>query len=271
MGKRKNRICLLILSLLLLLVMPIGVSAAVKKDMNPAMRRSKKGYTVIAYNKTDGYINVYKSKSFKKGSYGRLENGAAVVVKMSDVRKLTKNRKKKSLTWIPVYMNNMRDTKGKLKVGYVYAGSVNFAYLKMSQLSQNPVVNKAIKYGYSKLGTQYVLGGLSMDYGIDCATFVKSIYEYAGIRMPYPHTDYLQLTGPNVGLDRKKWKAGDLLFYLENDTEGPIGHVAVYLGKQMMINSSGHYGTSYPNGGVCIKRVDYGARKPVLCIRINWL
>ena len=65
-----------------------------------------------------------------------------------------------------------------------------------------------------------------------------------------------------------KMKVGDLLFYLDKDTSGAIGHVGIYIGKGMMLNASGHYGYVYPTGGVCIKRVQYGQRYMVLCKRI---
>lgn len=269
MRKSKKGFLVLFAALIMLLLVPVGAEAASAKiNMKTPLKYAAKGYKIIAYNKTNKTIKVYKQATNKKGYYGTLENGGAIVVNMNKVKSMTKKMTKKKLLWIPVYMHNMKSG-SKITTGYVYAKYVNLTALNLKNISSNKTVNTALNYGYKYLGTQFILGGTSMTGGIDCATFTKQIYEYAGKSMPYPHTNYLQTVSYDVGLSKSKWKAGDLIFYLKNDTYGPIDHVAVYLGKSLMINASGHYGSTYPSGGICIKRVNYGARKPVRVMRLN--
>ena len=94
----------------------------------------------------------------------------------------------------------------------------------------------------------------------------KQIYEAAGKAMPYPHTDWLQSVSRPVSY--RDLKPGDLVFYLKYDTSGPIDHVGVYIGNNLMINASGHYGKTYPEGGITIKRIVYGNRRPALYKRL---
>ena len=85
--------------------------------------------------------------------------------------------------------------------------------------------------------------------------------------MPYPHTDWLQSVSRPVSY--RDLKPGDLVFYLKYDTSGPIDHVGVYIGNNLMINASGHYGKTYPEGGITIKRIVYGNRRPALYKRLT--
>ena len=43
---------------------------------------------------------------------------------------------------------------------------------------------------------------------------------------------------------------------------------AAYIGNNLMINASGHYGKTYPEGGITIKRIVYGNRRPALYKRL---
>lgn len=265
MREKKKSILMFFTVLGLIFLMPVGASAA-KLNMTVSLRYASKGYKVIAWNKSNvERAYVYKQSNFKKGVYGSLEKGGGVVVNMSKVKWLTRNMKKKQLTWIPVYLHNRKN--GAVPVtGYVNAKNIALTVLNVNHISSNPTVAAAIKYGYKYLGTQFILGGRSITGGIDCATFVKQIYEAAGKAMPYPHTDSLQSVARQISY--RDLKPGDLVFYLKNDTSGPIDHVGVYLGKNLMINASGHYGSQYPEGGITIKRIIYGNRRPVRYMRL---
>lgn len=266
MREKKKTVWLFLAALCVLFLMPMSVSAA-KLNMSVSLRYAGKGYKVIAWNKSNvERAGVYKQPDFRKGAYGSLEKGGGVIVNMTKVKWLTRNMKKKQLTWIPVYMHNMKKSTGVPVTGYVNAKNIALTVLNLNRISENPTVNRAINYGYRFLGTQFILGGSSITGGIDCATFTKQIYEAAGMRMPYPHTDYLQSVSRQVSY--RELKPGDLIFYLDNDTSGPIGHVAVYLGSGLMINASGHYGTAYPQGGITIKRIIYGNRRPARYMRL---
>ena len=76
------------------------------------------------------------------------------------------------------------------------------------------------------------------------------------------------LQGVSRQVSYRDLKPGDLVFYLKYDTSGPIDHVGVYIGNNLMINASGHYGSNYPEGGITIKRIVYGNRRPALYKRL---
>ena len=164
-------------------------------------------------------------------------------------------------------------TKSDTSRAYVYqqanfknAKNIALTAVNINNASSNSTVRTAISYGYKYLGTRFILGGSSITNGIDCATFTKQIYEAAGKAMPYPHTDWLQSVSRPVSY--RDLKPGDLVFYLKYDTSGPIDHVGVYIGNNLMINASGHYGKTYPEGGITIKRIVYGNRRPALYKRL---
>lgn len=185
---------------------------------------------------------------------------------MSRVNYQTRNMKNKQLTWIPVYLHNNKQVNGVPVTGYVNAKNIALTAVNINNASSNSTVRTAISYGYKYLGTRFILGGSSITNGIDCATFTKQIYEAAGKAMPYPHTDWLQSVSRPVSY--RDLKPGDLVFYLKYDTSGPIDHVGVYIGNNLMINASGHYGKTYPEGGITIKRIVYGNRRPALYKRL---
>lgn len=264
-GKKKG-VLLLLMLLSVFMLLPLGASAA-KLNMTTPLKYSGRGYKVIAWNKSStSRAYVYQQASFKKGIYGSLEKGGGIVVNMSKVKYLTRKMKKKQLTWIPVYLHNNKKANGVPVTGYVNAKNIALTAVNINNISSNNIVRTAISYGYKYLGTRFVLGGSSITGGIDCATFTKQIYEAAGKSMPYPHTDYLQ--GVSRQISYKDLKPGDLVFYLKYDTSGPIDHVGVYIGNNLMINASGHYGSTYPEGGITIKRIVYGNRRPVLYKRL---
>ena len=264
-GKKKG-VLLLLMLLSVFMLLPMGVSAA-KLNMATPLKYSARGYKVIAWNKSStSRAYVYQQASFKKGTYGSLETGGGIVVNMSKVKYLTRKMKKKQLTWIPVYLHNRKKANGVPVTGYVNAKNIALTAVNINNISSNRTVRTAISYGYKYLGTRFILGGNSITGGIDCATFTKQIYEAAGKGMPYPHTDYLQ--GVSRQVSYRDLKPGDLVFYLKYDTSGPIDHVGVYIGNNLMINASGHYGSNYPEGGITIKRIVYGNRRPALYKRL---
>lgn len=188
----------------------------------------------------------------------------------------SKLKKGVKTSWIPVFMYEGR----KRTTGYIQATQVKLAVVYNKKYSGNRIIDTAIKTGFRYLGTPFVMPGASLDHGIDCAQFVAAVYRAAGRNLvSWAHTDNLQAACYEIFYQRaqrtlsksqmNRLKPGDLLFYLKNDTSGPIDHVGIYIGNGFMINSSGHYGMVYPNGGVCLKRVQYGNRKIVRAMRIR--
>ena len=91
-GKKKG-VLLLLMLLSVFMLLPMGVSAA-KLNMTTPLKYSARGYKVIAWNKSStSRTYVYQQASFfKKGTYGSLEKGGGIVVNMSKVKYLTRER-----------------------------------------------------------------------------------------------------------------------------------------------------------------------------------
>lgn len=271
----RNFILICILAMLAGTFVPVKVSAATtySRTMNSYIVKGKKGRIVLAYNPSQTGVPVYARTSPKSQQYGVLGFGDAVVV---NTKKLKMNKK---YAWLPVYMDNLKDAKGRKATAYVRMGQLKLLSLNAKKYSNNRIIDKAIKTGMKYLGTPFILGGLSMTDGIDCSGFVGKCFQMAGRNLAnWYHTITLEgvsrqifwhnTNTPLTKEELNKMKVGDLLFYLDKDTTGAIGHVGIYIGKGMMLNASGHYGYVYPTGGVCIKRVQYGQRYMVLCKRI---
>ena len=252
--KKKQRIWLLTGMVLVGAFLWAGSVFAAEKVSVDRYLRSKRYDTYYVYNDSSQSIPLYMGRSTVSQIYGYLGYGDAVKLQKSLLKRGKKYR------FLPVYMPR---EKGTL---YVVADQVKVKGIRLKQMSTNPLRHKVVRYGIKFLGTPFSLGSSSLTGGIDCANFVKACYQYAGIYLGYPHTDNLWFQGMTVPI--RNLRAGDLLFYLENDTYGPIGHVAMYLGDGFIIHASGHYGETYPFGGICVKRVNYGNRRPVLCKRI---
>lgn len=274
MEKSRKRGMIILFALVCVFVLsPISANAAKLKTVkvDKYLGLGKK-YTVLAYNKNRYNLRLYKKKSLTKGFYGTINYGAAVIV---DTSKLKKGKK---TAWIPVYMHNKK-TKSGYEVAYLRADKVKLHALYTKKYSNNKVIDKAIKAGFKYLGTPFQMPGDSLTEGIDCAQFVSAVYRIGGRWGLGTHTNYLQAVCREIFYQRKhkalsksqlkKIKPGDLLFYLGDDVTGPIDHVALYIGDGFMIHSSGHYGSTYPNGGICIKQVQYGNRKIVRCMRLK--
>ena len=275
MKLKGRKTAVLVFSLLcMLLMLPMSASAAKLKKYNvDKYTELGKNYTVIAYNPNNRWVHVRNRKNTRASAFGSINYGGALIVNTKGLKNGVKT------SWIPVYMHN-RKTKTGWRTGYVLASQVRLKTLNTRKFSNNRTINKAIKVGFKYLGTPFVMPGASLSRGIDCAQFVKAVYRSAGKNLvSWAHTDNLQRISREVFYQRKhrtlskrqlnKLKAGDLLFYLKNDTSGPVDHVGIYIGEGFMINSSGHYGSVYPNGGICIKRVQYGSRKMVRAMRVR--
>lgn len=263
----------ILLCLCFCMLMPMAVSAKTYKAvLNNYIKKSKK-YTVVAYNPVQNRpVYIYAKPNIKSRCYGSLGYGDTVLVNTS---KLKKN---KEYAWLPVYLNNRKTKKGPA-TAYIVLKNVKLDYINKKRFSKNNTINKAIKTGMAYLGTPFQLGASSLSGRIDCANFVVQCFRRAGRNLcSWAHTNNLQAVSREIFWHRKnklltkkqlgRLKAGDLLFYFEEDTHGPIDHVGIYIGNGFMINSSGHYGETYPRGGITVKRVQYGDRYMVRCMRI---
>ena len=95
-------------------------------------------------------------------------------------------------------------------------------------------VNDLIIFAKSFLGTPYLWGGKS-SLGFDCSGLVQTVFKMCGINMPRDASQ--QILRKNLfEIDFKNINIGDLLFFKEQKT---INHVAIYIGNNQIIHSSG--------------------------------
>ena len=225
----RNFILICILAMLAGTFVPVKVSAATtySRTMNSYIVKGKKGRIILAYNPSQTGVPVYARTSPKSQQYGVLGFGDAVVV---NTKKLKMNKK---YAWLPVYMDNLKDAKGRKATAYVRMGQLKLLSLNAKKYSNNRIIDKAIKTGMKYLGTPFVLGGLSMTDGIDCSGFVGKCFQMAGRNLAsWYHTITLEgvsrqifwhnTNTPLTKEELNKMKVRDLLFYLDKDTSGAI-------------------------------------------------
>jgi peptidoglycan DL-endopeptidase CwlO len=95
-------------------------------------------------------------------------------------------------------------------------------------------MSTALTAALSRVGTPYVWGGTGPD-GFDCSGLVGWSFAAAGIGLPRTAAEQA-LAGPSVPLNALQ--PGDLLFWAFDPTDPSfIDHVAIYLGKGMMIQA----------------------------------
>ena len=73
-GKKKG-VLLVLMLMSVFMLLPLGASAA-KLNMTTPLKYAKRGYKIIAWNKSDtSRAYVYQQANFKNGTYGSLEKG----------------------------------------------------------------------------------------------------------------------------------------------------------------------------------------------------
>lgn len=121
--------------------------------------------------------------------------------------------------------------------------------------SGNPVRDGIVKGAFSYLGLQFVRYGKSLQDGIDCSNFVQQIYGQNGIDTPRKPKNQAK-AGREI--TDEEILPGDLVYY--DKANNGYGHIGIFMGDGFIINSSGHSGKTYPEGGVRLVRVLYPDR-----------
>ncbi len=128
--------------------------------------------------------------------------------------------------------------------------------------SSNEVRQALIETSLSYLGLKFVRYGKSLTDGIDCSNFLSQIYETQGIEIsnvPKQERDEGEI------ISEDEMEPGDIIYYYRANNGS--GHVGMYLGDGFIINSSGHSGKTYPEGGVRIVRTLYPDRTEFQVVR----
>lgn len=104
----------------------------------------------------------------------------------------------------------------------------------------NPCGDKVIATASSLLGVPYLWGGSSTK-GVDCSGFVQNVYFMNGlILMRDASLQALHGDPVDISENFSRLEKGDLLFFGSRETSGiRVTHVAIYIGDNKYINSSG--------------------------------
>ena len=149
------------------------------------------------------------------------------------------------------------DLKG-MGIGYVKKEAVEVAKIDIS--GDDPVRDGIITEALNNLGNKFKMNGDSLTEGVDCSHFISNIFSLNNRQVPDKPVP-LSRFGTLVP-EGEKAKPGDIVFYPE--ANNGYGHVGIFLGyangEGYIINSSGHSGKNYPQGGVRICNVLYADR-----------
>lgn len=283
-GKTKwIRMIALLLCLALCTPAPASFAAGAKSTKTSSKKKSKKPkkksdkvkldkykrdesrYLSMAYVGTKGKrVSVKKEASSKSKTLYRLQYGDAMVVNPNRIQK------GKKTAWVPVYLHHKKNSGnqkyGQWKTAYIYIKDIKLSILDKKKMVNpyNKYSAAAIRYGLRFLGAYHENGGIvdgvqmgtNIRGGVACSYFVNRCYRAAGKSMPESFMS--AILSATKRITKNQLRPGDIIFYYDGST---LGHVSLYIGKNFMLSASGHYGQHYPNGGVCIKRVDYGSRR----------
>lgn len=219
--KRNIKVLLLLTAVLCSLFSGFTTPAYAAKSAKPKLNRQK-----LVLGLDEDY--TLKLKNTKKK------------VKWSSSNKKVVTVKKGKLT--PKKAGTAKIT-AKTKSGSYTCKVTVFNFSKMTQKQR-----EVVKYALLHVGNPYRYGGTSLTHGTDCSGFTMSVYKKFGYNLS--HNAYRQLTGSKrVSVDKKKLKAGDLLFY--GSSKRSCGHVALYIGNGKVVHAS------TPQSGIRISKYNY--------------
>lgn len=196
--------------------------------------------------KKGGSAPIYEQPDTSSAKVADLQFNCAVV---QEVDPSLENGTGTGSGWIAVQLD------GDVSTGYVEESQVELYALPVQNLTDSPVRNGIIEDALSYLGLKFVPHGASLTDGIDCSNFIKQIYKMNRVSIPDRPNKIRRRS--NI-ITEEAAQPGDIIYY---DANNGGGHVAIYMGNGFIINSAGHSGRTYPEGGVRICRLQYKDRE----------
>lgn len=195
--------------------------------------------------------SIYSNADDTSKVVGTLQYHCAVLIDTDElqVHKGTGN------SWIKVKLGD----KGS---GYVKQKEIEIVSLCVKKPTNDVIRNRIIESSVKYIGLKFVRYGKSLSKGIDCSNFASQIYGLAGISIK---TKPNEIKKQGIKIEESQALPGDIVYYYCNNGGG---HVGIYMGDGFIINSAGHAGKEYPEGGVRICRVLYKDREKYEFIRI---
>lgn len=135
---------------------------------------------------------------------------------------------------------------GKATLALIYSPKARPSASKAAEARVKANVEKMISVAQGQLGKPYVSGAEGSK-SFDCSGLVYYCLKQAGSnRGRYNAQGYSAVSDWNTiskgGMDLKKLKRGDLLFFHVASRDRPIGHVAIYIGDGTVIDASSSNG-----------------------------
>jgi len=206
-------------------------------------------------------VRVYKSAAKDSKVLGRFSKNNCIVVDTSKMKRGV------NYEFLKVKL------KGKHRA-YVLTDNVKLIKLDTKTfgldqtIKQNRMRAAACRKGLPYLGINYNHSGSTMKTGMSCNKFVWQCLRSSGLKMSKKSRSLTGLAKVGKGIKRNQLKPGDIVLYRPSSRSHIPSHAALYIGKGLIINSSGAQGNKYPAGGFRISHLDYRTPAPFIFRRV---
>lgn len=227
-----------------------------KSQLTKYLSNPQQYYLLAIGNRGDNQhminTSIYSSPDDTSPVVGTLQYHCAVLVDTA----ATQVEKIATSDWIKVELGSSKGS------GYVKQNEAEIVPLQVKNSTNDVIRNRIIENSIKYIGLKFVRYGKSLSKGIDCSNFASQIYGQVGISID---TKPNGIKKQGVKIKESQALPGDIVYYYCNNGGG---HVGIYMGNGFIINSAGHAGKEYPEGGVRICRVLYKDREKYEFIRI---